>query len=215
MELFKQDDFEVFDIQEFGVRMAAISTRIRPKLMSIGDELVPKLSALVDCSLFLHVARHARRTVNPPDDTWAAFGSHRRGYKKDVHFKFAVSRHCVRLLFEVGPEYYAKREWVRGWHAEFGDVSNRLREQRKLSWFKNEHDEVPALRLAELSDADLRRLPEELKRLRNDRGQFILGTCIEAGEFLKLKSKQVENLAVKTFEPLAPLFHIHAARIPA
>jgi uncharacterized protein YktB (UPF0637 family) len=54
------------------------------------------------------VARHARRTVNPPDDTWVAFAPDRRGYKKHCHFKVAVSRNAVRFLFDVGPEHADK-----------------------------------------------------------------------------------------------------------
>ena len=97
MEIFTLDDFNVFDLRGFNERMGAIMTRIRPKLTSTGEELAPKLSPLVDRPLYVHVAKHARRTVNPPDDTWAAFGANPRGYKKDVHFKVAVSRHCVWL----------------------------------------------------------------------------------------------------------------------
>ena len=101
MELFTASDFKVFDIQGFNERMAAIMLKIRPKLTSMGETLAPKVSTLVDRALFVHVAKHARRTVNPPDDTWAALGPDQRGYKKDVHFKVAVSRHCVRFLFEA------------------------------------------------------------------------------------------------------------------
>lgn len=212
MDLFKPDDFKVFGIKGFHERMAAIRARIRPKLTSIGEELAPKLSVLVDCPLHLHVAKHARRTVNPPEDTWAAFGASRRGYKKDVHFKFAVSRHCVRLLFEAGPEYYAKPEWVHGWYGEFNDLARSLRARKSLAWFKNEHDEDPELQLAGVAPADLKKLAEELTRRKDGRGQFVLGARIEARDFLALTSRQVENLAVKTFEPLAPLFHIHEAR---
>ncbi len=132
MDLFKPNDFKVFESEDFASRMSGILKQIRPKLISMGEELVPKLSALVDRPLYLHVARHARRTVNPPDDTWAAFGASRRGYKKDVHFKFAVSRNCVRLLFEAGPEYFAKPEWLRGWYADFSDVANGLRGHKNL-----------------------------------------------------------------------------------
>src|SRR5688572_27122353 len=108
MDLFTSEDFKVFDIPDFGNRMNAIRSAIRPKLAVIGNALVPKVAALVDHPLHVHVAKHARRTVNPPDDTWAALAQDSRGYKKDVHFKIAVSRHCVRFLFEVGPEYYEK-----------------------------------------------------------------------------------------------------------
>src|SRR5213596_3420863 len=126
MELFTADDFKIFDISGFNDRMAAILTRIRPKLTSIGEELAPRVSELIDTPLYVHVARHARRTVNPPDDTWAAMGANPRGYKKDVHFKIAVSRHCVRFLFEAGPEYYAKPDWKNEWHREFKRVSPAL-----------------------------------------------------------------------------------------
>ncbi len=213
MDLFKPDDFKVFDLKDFNERMAAILTRIRPKLTSIGEELAPKLSAVVDCPLYVHVARHARRTVNPPDDTWAALGGNQRGYKKDVHFKIAVSRHCVRFLFEAGPEYYAKGDWVRGWNAEFKETVRGLATSKNLAWFKNEHDEDPAQLLADLAPAGLKKLAGELTRRKD--GQFVLGTRIDAGDFVELKPKQVENLAIKTFKPLAPLFHIHKARVLA
>ena len=62
---------------------------------------------------FAHVAKHARRTVNPPDDTWVAFALDKRGYKKHCHFKVAVSRDRVRFLFEVGPEH-ARQEALGG-----------------------------------------------------------------------------------------------------
>src|SRR5678809_1041836 len=132
MELFTVGDFKICDIEGFNERMPAILTRIRPKLTSIGEELAPKISRLTDVPLYVHVAKHARRTVNPPDDTWAALGASPRGYKKDVHFKVAVSRHCVRFLFEAGPEYYAKQKWTRGWHSDFKDLSYRLKGNKGL-----------------------------------------------------------------------------------
>src|SRR5687767_9251641 len=134
MELFTSTDFKIFDIEDFSERMRNIMTHIRPKLTSIGQELAPRISPLVDRPLHVHVAKHARRTVNPPDDTWAAFGSDRRGYKKDVHFKIAVSRQCVRFLFEVGPEYYAKRDWVLSWNRHFRDFGSSLASRREVFW---------------------------------------------------------------------------------
>ncbi len=193
MHLLTLDDFKVFDISGFNERMAAILTRIRPKLTSIGEELAPKVSLLVDCPLYVHVAKHARRTVNPPDDTWAAFGASPRGYKKDVHFKVAVSRHCVRR--------------------EFKDLAGGLKGSKDLASFKDEHDEDPAARLAALAPADLKKLVDELVRRRD--GQFVLGRRIDAVEFAGLKPKQVEKIALDTFRPLSPLFQIHEARMLA
>lgn len=213
MELFSLEDFKVFDLKGFNERMAAIMLKIRPKLTSIGDELTPKLSPLVDRPLYVHVAKHARRTVNPPDDTWAAFGADQRGYKKDVHFKVAVSRHCVRLLFEVGPEYYAKQDWARAWSREFKDLASGLRSNKDLAWFKDEHDEDPASRLKDLVSSDLKKLGDDLTRRRD--GQLVLGRRMGAVEFAALKPRQVEKIAIDTFKPLAPLFQLHNARVLA
>jgi len=213
MQLFTVQDFKVFDIQEFNDRMAAILTHIRPKLTSIGEELAPKVSELVDTPLFVHVAKHARRTVNPPDDTWAALGANARGYKKDVHFKIAISRHCVRFLLEVGPEYYAKAEWAMEWHREFKPAVDGFKSNKELAWFKNEHDEDPAATVAGLAARELKKLGDELTRRKD--GQLVFGRRIGVSEFVELKPKQVEKAALETFKPLAGLFQMHEARVLA
>jgi len=213
MELFTLEDFKIFDIPGFNERMAAILTRIRPKLTSIGEDLAPKVSPMVDVPLYAHVAKHARRTVNPPGDTWAALGANPRGYKKDVHFKVAVSRNCVRFLFEAGPEYYAKSDWANGWQRQFKVKSAALRTNKHLAWFKNEHDEEPAARLSDVLSVDLKKLGDELTRRKD--GQFVLGRRVNASDFVGFKPKQVVKIAVETFKPLAPLFQVHDARVLA
>ena len=210
MDLFTSADFKIFDIAAFNERMGAIILKIRPKLTSIGETLAPKLSGLVDRPLFVHVAKHARRTVNPPDDTWAAFGADQRGYKKDVHFKVAVSRHCVRFLFEAGPEYYAKPDWAGEWARDFNAFSAALKAVKGLSWFKNEHDEEPAVALKDLAPAEIKKLGNELTRKRD--GQLVLGRRVDAEEFVSLNPKQVEKIATGSFAPLAPLFDLYNTR---
>jgi uncharacterized protein YktB (UPF0637 family) len=213
MELFTLHDFKVFDLEGFTERMTAIRSRIRPKLASIGEALTPRISGLVDVPLHFHVAKHMRRTVNPPDDTWAAIGANPRGYKKDVHFKVAISRNCVRLLFEAGPEYYAKSDWASEWNREFKDNSSRLRGNADLAWFKNEHDETPAAPLSDLSNAQVKGLGAELTRRKD--GQLVIGRRIDAKAFVRLNPKQVEKIVMETFRPLAPLFQLHDARVLA
>jgi uncharacterized protein YktB (UPF0637 family) len=106
---FTQADFKVFDLEGFAPRMGAIKGRIRPKLEAAGRDIVPDVTRLGGAPAFAHVAKHMRRTVNPPDDTWVAFAADRRGYKKHCHFKVTVSRNAVRFLFEAGPEHAHKR----------------------------------------------------------------------------------------------------------
>ena len=148
---FTAKDLRVFAIPDFPGRMAAIRGQIQPKLFALAEEIGPKLKQIVGSETFPHVAKHMRRTVNPPDDTWVAFGPEKRGYKKAQHLKLAISRHCIRVLFEVGPEYADKAKWVRAWEREIGRLAVKLKKGPGLGWYKNEHDEKPAALLASLS----------------------------------------------------------------
>src|ERR671925_1131439 len=76
---FTREDFEVFGIPTFPERMQGIKERVRPKLVALGEDLRPALKKLVKSDVFPHVAKHARRTVNPPPETWVAFGPSARG----------------------------------------------------------------------------------------------------------------------------------------
>jgi uncharacterized protein YktB (UPF0637 family) len=177
---FNTADFKVFDVKGFQPRMGEIRARIRPKLEAMGHSLVPAVSRATGGPAFPHVAKHARRTINPPDDTWVAFGPDTRGYKKHCHFKVAVSRHCVRFLFEVGPEHADKKRWATAWTRRAAKLGPVLRRVRGLAWFKNEHDEEPGAPLADLAPGQLAELGDELLRTRD--GQLVLGRAVSAEE---------------------------------
>lgn len=87
---FQQKDFEVFAIDGLDQRMEAIKSIIRPKLEALGEHFAPTLSLATGDEMFYHVAKHARRTVNPPDDTWVAWANDKRGYKKHPHFQVGL-----------------------------------------------------------------------------------------------------------------------------
>lgn len=203
---FTAADFKVFDLSGFQERMTEIRTRIRPKLEALGRGLTPPIGRTVGEHAFAHVARHARRTVNPPDDTWVAFGPDPRGYKKHAHFKVAVSRHCLRFLFEIGPEHANKRAWAAAWKRNaprFGPV---LRGVRDLAWFRNEHDEDPSEVLRELPPDGLTRLGDELTRTRD--GQIVLGRRVEAEDVARWTEAQCREAALAAFRALAPLYRL-------
>ncbi len=206
IEPFTVQDFQVFDIPGFAERMAALRAAIRPKLERLGESLAPPLARIAHVEVFGHVARHARRTVNPPDDTWVAFGPDRRGYKKAPHFKVAVSRHALRFLFEVGPEYPAKADFARAWRREAPRLARTLAKPRGLGWFKNEHDEEPAATLAALDLTAFKALGDELVRTRD--GQLVLGRRVEAREVARWRGPDYEKAALDTFAALGDLFRL-------
>jgi uncharacterized protein YktB (UPF0637 family) len=209
IEPFTESDFQVFDLSGFAERMAAIRTRIRPKLEQIGQTLAPPLARVAKREVYAHVARHARRTVNPPEDTWVAFGPEARGYKKAPHFKVAVSRHALRFLFELGREFPTKPAYVRAWKRETPQLAKTLGRDPNLAWFKDEHDEDPAARLATLDATGWKAIADELVRTRD--GQFVLGRRVDAREALRWRGAEYERVALDTFAALSECFRLRSA----
>lgn len=203
---FGPADYRVFDVKGFQPRMGEIRTRVRPKLESLGKSLAPAVARSVGGETFAHVAKHARRTVNPPDDTWVAFGPDARGYKKHCHFKVAVSRHCVRFLFEVGPEHADKKRWAAAWKKNAGKLAPVLRRNNGLAWFKNEHDEIPAATLADMTAESVAGLADEVVRRRD--GQLVLGRAVPADEAAGWPEAKYREAALETFRTLAPLYRL-------
>src|ERR1700734_3474755 len=88
---FTPTDFAVFKVAGFSPRMQEIYTRVRPRLVKLGNELAPELARKFHLEFFPHVAKHARRTVNPPAETWAAFGPSPKGYKRYGYLALCIS----------------------------------------------------------------------------------------------------------------------------
>jgi len=84
-------DFEVFKVPGFSERMQQLYALVRPKLLRLGDELAPELRRKLRMDFFPHVAKHQRRTVNPPPETWAAWGPSPRGYKRYGYLALCIS----------------------------------------------------------------------------------------------------------------------------
>ena len=100
---FTQQDFDVFRIPDFGYRMSAIRSELRPKLIALGEALAPQLAEIVSGPLIAHTAAHMRRRTNPPPATWAAFGRSPRGYKRYVHFRVAIHEGGLRATVHAVP----------------------------------------------------------------------------------------------------------------
>ena len=107
---FTKLDFEVFQIEGLDARMKGIVEHIQPKFKVIGDELVDDLSALANNEMFLHIAKHLRRKVNPPKDTWLAIAANKRGYKQHPHFQLGLFDDRIFIWLAYIYELPAKAE---------------------------------------------------------------------------------------------------------
>ena len=108
---FTKKDLEIFEVLGFADRMQLIADVIRPKLTKLGELLQPQLSRLVGHEVYQHVAEHARRTVNPPVETWVAFGPDARGYKPYAHFALCVGSIGVQARVMVKQECRSRQEY--------------------------------------------------------------------------------------------------------
>jgi len=88
---FTPADFRVFSVEGFNERMQQIYAHVRPKLVRLGGELAPAIARRLHLEFFPHVAKHARRSVNPPPETWAAFGPSPKGYKRFAYLALCIS----------------------------------------------------------------------------------------------------------------------------
>lgn len=108
---FTAADFNVFKINGLEARMEALQERIRPKLEFLGEHFSQELSVLAGEELFPHVAKHARRKVNPPNDTWVAISANKRGYKMMPHFQIGLWETHIFVWFAVIYEAPMKGEF--------------------------------------------------------------------------------------------------------
>lgn len=88
--MFTEQSFSVFEVEGLDERMAAIRSTIQPIFQTVGEELRQSLQEEWPQPLFLHIAQHRRRTVYPPECTWMAIGTHKRGYKMEAHFQLVI-----------------------------------------------------------------------------------------------------------------------------
>ncbi|WP_255570082.1 DUF1054 domain-containing protein [Cohnella sp. CFH 77786] len=98
---FGQADFEAMRAEGLEGRMNAIIGTVRPKLEAAGRDLAPVLSRLSGETMTPHVAKHARRSVNPPADTWVAWSRNPRGYKMHPHFQVGIWPTHVFVQFAI------------------------------------------------------------------------------------------------------------------
>ncbi len=145
---FTPTDFAVFKVEGFSERMQQIYARVRPRLMRLGDELAPELARKLHLEFFPHVARHARRTVNPPPETWAAFGPSPRGYKRYGYLALCISGAGLHARVVVKSEADRRPEMARGLRGNAAQLAKSLRGTgvaRYEKWnFKSLPAEMPA-----------------------------------------------------------------------
>lgn len=195
-------DFDVFQIEGLEQRMDSLTNIVRPKFQELGEKFSSYFSVKTGDEFFPHVAKHARRTINPPKDSWVAFAPYKRGYKSLPHFQIGLWN--THLFIIVAIIYEAPQK---------SQMASRLLEQ--IENFDKLHDDFiisgdhmsqDAISLKTGREEHLEKL---LVRLRDvKKGEFLVGRHISREEAINLSSDQFLHLAEETFEALLPIYNM-------
>lgn len=189
---FNQTDFDTFLIDGLDERMEAIRIRIQPKFKEIGQELVAYLSAELGNEVFLHIAKHARRTVNPPKDTWLAIGNNKRGYKKHPHFQLGLFDDHLFTWLAFIYELPNKDTIAQGFIDHFDELK-KLPEDFVISL---DHTKKESFSITELEIKHLERFRDVKK------GEFLVGRHLRPEDERVKDGEKLYEFTKETFDHL-------------
>ena len=173
---FTKKDFDVFRVDGLAARMEALIETTRPKLENLGEHFAAYITEMTGDEHYAHVAQHARRKVNPPDDTWVSFSTNPRGYKMMPHFQIGLFKDHAFCMYGVIYESDAKVEVAKRWLENIEMFDDFPREfQVSL-----DHMQPEKMVLGEMSDEELK---AGLNRVVNvKKGEFLVGKVYKPGD---------------------------------
>ncbi|HEU4965188.1 MAG TPA: DUF1054 domain-containing protein [Bacilli bacterium] len=200
---FTDEDFDVFAVEGLEARMEALINHLRVKLTQLGDDLVPVLTEIAGEEMFPHVAKHARRTTNPPKDSWVAWSKNKRGYKMYPHFQIGAWE--THAFIQFGIIYESP---MKGVFAE--QMLKQLDEIQKIipgdtHWYPD-HMNPKGYVQDEMTQADFERIAHRLANQKN--GEVMIGRIVLREQAVAMSAADFLEHAVQTFRMLSPLYRM-------
>ncbi|WP_053362033.1 DUF1054 domain-containing protein [Bacillus sp. FJAT-27251] len=200
---FTDKDFDVFTIDGLDERMEALKLHIRPKLEELGSHFSPQLSSLVGDEMHYHVAKHARRTKNPPKDTWVAFAANPRGYKMMPHFQIGLWETHLFVWFALIYEAPNKEEFGKLLERNADTVFSQTPEDFVWSTDHTKPDVIPQ---SGLSKDELVSLFYRLQTVK--KAEILCGYQIPRDKAITLSSDELIEKIEDVFKTLLPLYKL-------
>ncbi|HEY9898435.1 MAG TPA: DUF1054 domain-containing protein [Pantanalinema sp.] len=204
---FSAEDFDVFSIPDFTARMEALKARVRPKLEALGAALAPELGAMLGEPVYPHVAKHARRTVNPPDDTWVAWSTQPRGYKAHPHFQLGLWGTHVFAQFALIYESPLKAPFAELALADLAWVREAV--PGAMRW-SHDHMRPFGDRHGAMDDAALAAYFERVARV--SKAEALCGIDLMRDEVQAMDGAALAEAAMETFRSTLGLYRLAKSR---
>ncbi len=200
---FHAEDFAVFQVQGLDARMEGIKTMIRPKLELLGQHFAPTLSLATGDEMFYHVAKHARRTVNPPKDTWVAWAADKRGYKKHPHFQIGLWGTHLFIWYAVIYESPFKETIAEQLKQHIDQVMHMV--PGTFHW-SPDHMQPASTAQAELGKEGVLRLIQRLGDVK--KAELLCGVTIPSDDPILADGDRLLKQMEDVFAVLAPLYKL-------
>ncbi|MFW3611263.1 YktB family protein [Staphylococcus caprae] len=191
---FAPKDFKAFDVEGLENRMEALNEHVRPQLNQLGDYFADYFSSQTGEEFYPHVAKHARRSVNPPVDTWVAFAPNKRGYKMLPHFQIGLFRDQLFIMFGVMHEAKNKAEQMKIFKKHF-DKIKALPNDYSLCL---DHMKPEKTLIKEMSEDDLKKAIDRAINVK--KGEFFVARAIEPSDKRLKSDKAFLQFVEETFD---------------
>lgn len=200
---WRPEAFEAMATPGFAPRMQAIRQHVRPVLEAIAEALAPGLSSWVGEPLYPHVAQHARRTVNPPEDTWCAWSPSPRGYKKQPHFQLGIRADQVYVQAGAITEAPFRTRLADLLTARVGPLREAL--PPDAEW-KDDHTAPSGTPTSALSAQDVAALAAGLRR--KSRGDWMVALRWPKEQVLGIDPQRFLEQAQDALRRLVPVYRL-------
>lgn len=196
---FSSTDFQVFHVDGLEERMKAIQTHIQPKFRVLGERLTNDLSAKLGMEMFLHIAKHARRTKNPPNDTWLAIANNKIGYKKHPHFQVGLFDDHVFIWLAYIYELPNKEQIAK----IFLEHSEKIQSLPNDFVISDDHTQKNAKPLTEI---DLKNVLERFQNVK--KAECLIGRHVASTDPILQDGEAFIRYINETFDHLIPLYRL-------
>lgn len=183
--------------------MAGIRERIQPKFKAIGELLADDLTVLTGSEMFLHIARHARRKVNAPVDTWMAFSPSKRGYKQYPHFQIGLFDDRVFIWLAFIYEVANKAEIAGRLLANIDRIRKALPEDAFVSF---DHMKKDARSVSGISASDWESYFLRFRNMKN--AEILIGKQIGKDDRVVRDGERFIELARTVLRQVTPIYKI-------
>ncbi|HAR5454881.1 TPA: DUF1054 family protein [Staphylococcus aureus] len=197
---FKPKDFKAFNVEGLDARMEALNEYIRPQLRELGEYFSDFFTSQTGETFYPHVAKHARRSVNPPKDTWVAFATNKRGYKMLPHFQIGMFEDQLFVMFGIMHEAKDKATRAKVFERKFKAIQQLPDDYRVCL----DHMKPDKPFIKDLTDDDL---IEAIQRAINvKKGEFFIARAITPQDKRLKSDKAFIAFSEETFDQFLPFY---------